>query len=191
MMAMYNDFISMPYIPYRIIEYLAYNNENLWKILKYNTYDCLSEEDLTFEEKMGLIWSHESNQEDYRIFFTALVENMIPTSETMLKIYKDITIPQSRVNAIAGYEFDILYGGKISLIEYNGVPCNRGDVCEAEILSTLNGVEIGGVGRLEFNTQKISASRSALNIGDNKNFTGTSLLLAIDISDIGDDESCV
>lgn len=191
MMAMYNDFISMPYIPYRIIEYLAYNNENLWKILKYNTYDCLSEEDLTFEEKMGLIWSHESNQEDYRIFFTALVENMIPTSETMLKIYKDITIPQSRVNAIAGYEFDILYGGKISLIEYNGVPCNRGDVCEAEILSTLNGVEIGGVGRLEFNIEKISASRSALNIGDNKNFTGTSLLLAIDISDIGDDESCV
>ena len=191
MMAMYNNFISMPYIPYRIIEYLAYNNENLWKILKYNTYDCLSEEDLTFDEKMGLIWSHESNQEDYRIFFTALVENMIPTSETMLKIYKDITIPNSRVNAIAGYEFDILYGGKISLIEYNGVPCNRGDVCEAEILSTLNGVEIGGVGRLEFNIEKISASRSALNIGDNKNFTGTSLLLAIDISDIGDDESCV
>ena len=42
-MAMYNDFLSMPYIPYRIIEYLAYNNENLWKILKYNTYDCLSQ----------------------------------------------------------------------------------------------------------------------------------------------------
>ena len=43
----------------------------------------------------------------------------------------------------------------------------------------------------EFNIEKISASRSALNIGDNKNFTGTSLLLAIDISDIGDDESCI
>ena len=81
--------------------------------------------------------------------------------------------------------------GKISLIEYNGIPCNRGDVCEAEILSTLNGVEVNGVGRLEFNTQKISSSRSALNIGDNKSFTGTSLLLAIDISDIGDDSSCI
>lgn len=190
-MGMYNNFLSMPYIPYRIIEYLAYNNENIWKILKYNTYDCLSEENLTFEEKMSLIWSHQADQENYRIFFTALVENMIPLSDTIIKIYKDITIPRSRVNAIAGYEFDILYGGKISLIEYNGVPCNRGDVCEAEILSTLNGVEIGGVGRLEFNTEKISASRSALNIGDNKSFTGTSLLLAVDISDIGDDESCI
>ena len=51
-MSMYNNFVSMPYIPYRIVEYLAYNNENLWKILKYNTYDCLSKNDLTFEEKM-------------------------------------------------------------------------------------------------------------------------------------------
>lgn len=190
-MAMYNDFISMPYIPYRIIEYLAYNNENLWKILKYNTYDCLSEDNLTFEEKMSLIWSHEANQEDYRIFFTALVENLIPVSETMIKIYKEIVVPRSTVNAIAGYEIDILYGGKISLIEYNGVPCNRGDVCEAEILSTLNGVEIGGVGRLEFNTRKLSSAKSMNNIGDNKSFTGNSLLLAVDISDIGDDASCI
>ena len=190
-MAYYNNFKMMPYIPYKIIEYLAYNNENLWKILKYNTYDCLSEPDLTFNEKMELIWSYQGNQEDYRIFITALVENMIPISETMIKIYKDITVPRTPINAVAGYEIDILYGGKISLIEYNGIPCNRGDVCEAEILSTLNGVEVNGVGRLEFNTQKISSSRSALNIGDNKSFTGTSLLLAVDISDIGDDSSCI
>ena len=190
-MAMYNKYISMPYIPYRIIEYLANNNENIWKILKYNTYDCLSKEDLTFDEKMKLIWSHEGNQEDYGIFFTALVENMIPVSKTILKIYKNITVPRGRVNAVAGYEFDILYGGKISLIEYNGVPCNRGDVCEMEILSTLNGVEIGEVGKLEFNTQRLSASRSALNIGDNKNFTGTSLMLVVDISATGDYESCI
>ena len=190
-MSMYNNFVSMPYIPYRIVEYLAYNNENLWKILKYNTYDCLSKDNLTFEEKMSLVWSHEANQEDYRIFFTALVENLIPTSETMIKIYKEIVIPKSTVNAVAGYEIDILYGGKISLIEYNGVPCNRGDVCEAEILSTLNGVEIGGVGRLEFNTRKLGSAKSMNNIGDNKSFTGNSLLLAVDISDIGDDESCI
>ena len=190
-MAMYNNYKFMPYIPYRIIEYLAYNNENLWKILKYNTYDCLSNDDLTFDEKMQLVWSYQPNQEDYRIFFTALVENMIPTSETMIKIYKDITLPRSTVNAVAGYEIDILYGGKISLIDYNGIPCNRGDVCEAEILSTLNGVEINGVGKLEFNIKKLGSSRSALNIGDNKSFTGTSLIMGVDISDIGDDSSCL
>ena len=191
MMAMYNDFISMPYIPYRIIEYLANNNENLWKILKYNTYDCLSEDDLTFEEKMELVWSHEANQEDYKIFLTALVENMIPVSGTIIKIYKEMTLPRNHINAVAGYEIDILYGGKIALVEYNGIPCNRGDVCEAEILSTLNGVEVDGVGKLEFSMKKLGSSRSSLNIGDNKSFTGTSLLMGVDISDIGDNSSCL
>ena len=190
-MAMYNKYISMPYIPYRIIEYLANNNENLWKILKYNTYDCLSEDDLTFEEKMELVWSHEANQEDYKIFLTALVENMIPVSGTIIKIYKEITLPRNHINAVAGYEIDILYGGKIALVEYNGIPCNRGDVCEAEILSTLNGVEVDGVGKLEFSMKKLGSSRSSLNIGDNKSFTGTSLLMGVDISDIGDNSSCL
>lgn len=190
-MAMYNKYISMPYIPYRIIEYLANNNENLWKILKYNTYDCLSEDDLTFEEKMELVWSHEANQEDYKIFLTALVENMIPVSGTIIKIYKEMTLPRNHINAVAGYEIDILYGGKIALVEYNGIPCNRGDVCEAEILSTLNGVEVDGVGKLEFSMKKLGSSRSSLNIGDNKSFTGTSLLMGVDISDIGDNSSCL
>ena len=190
-MAMYNKYISMPYIPYRIIEYLANNNENLWKILKYNTYDCLSEDDLTFEEKMELVWSHEANQEDYKIFLTALVENMIPVSGTIIKIYKEMTLPRNHINAVAGYEIDILYGGKIALVEYNGIPCNRGDVCEAEILSTLNGVEVDGVGKLEFSMKKLGSSRSSLNIGDNKSFTGTSLIMGVDISDIGDNSSCV
>ena len=190
-MAMYNKYISMPYIPYRIIESLANNNENLWKILKYNTYDCLSEDDLTFEEKMELVWSHEANQEDYKIFLTALVENMIPVSGTIIKIYKEMTLPRNHINAVAGYEIDILYGGKIALVEYNGIPCNRGDVCEAEILSTLNGVEVDGVGKLEFSMKKLGSSRSSLNIGDNKSFTGTSLLMGVDISDIGDNSSCL
>ena len=102
-----------------------------------------------------------------------------------------MTLPRNHINAVAGYEIDILYGGKISLIEYNGIPCNRGDVCEAEILSTLNGVEVDGVGKLEFSMKKLGSSRSSLNIGDNKSFTGTSLLMGVDISDIGDNSSCL
>lgn len=185
-MASYNKYDLMPYIPYRIIEYLATNNENLWKILKYNTYDCLSKDNLTLEEKMKLIWTGQTKQETCNIFFTDLIEDSIPAEKSILKIYKYFTIPNNNINADALYEFDILYGGKVSLIDYNGYPCNRGDVCEAEILSTLNGVDVGGVGRLEFNRMKSSMSKSGLNIGDNKSFTGTSLIMATNISDIGD-----
>lgn len=189
-MASYNNYKFMPYIPYKIIEYLAENNENLWKILKYNTYDCLSEDDLTFDEKMKLIWKNQDKQENYHVFFTDLIENSIPSEGTILKIYKYFTIPQNNINADGLYEFDILYGGKISLIDYNGYPCNRGDVCEAEILSTLNGVNVGGVGNLEFNRQKSSMSKSGLNIGDNKSYTGTSLIMVTNMSNIGDEDYC-
>lgn len=53
-MALYNKFSQMPFIPYRILEYLAYKNENIWKILKYDDYRCLEKPQLTFQEKNGI-----------------------------------------------------------------------------------------------------------------------------------------
>ena len=105
---LYNKYEFMPYIPYKIVEYLATNNENLWKILKYNDYDCLSKPNLTFEEKIALIWNTEGNQESYSIFFSQLVENMIPDSKSILKIYKVLTTPRNTIQAVGSYEFDIL-----------------------------------------------------------------------------------
>lgn len=185
---LFNKYKTMPLIPYRIVEYLALYNENIWKILKYDGYDCLSQDNLTFDEKLQLIWKREGNQQDYNIFFTQLVENMIIDSTTILKIYKALTTPRNTLTGVAAYEFDILYGGKISLIEYEGVPCNRGDVMETELLKTLNGADVGGVGELQFNVQLSTSSRSTLNLGNNKTFTGTSLILGVQLLDVGGNE---
>lgn len=187
-MAVYNKYSVMPYIPYNVVQYLATHNENIWKILKYPTYDCLSKPDLTLDEKMELIWKGETHQDDYSVFFSALIEDMIWDERTILKVHRYYTVPKSNIFATALYEFDILYGGKIALIDYNGYPCNRGDVMEAEILSTLNGKEMDGVGVMEFNAQKSNMSKSMHNIGDNKQFTGQSIIMAIDISDVGEGE---
>lgn len=186
---LFNHYEFMPYIPYKIVEYLATNNENLWKILKYNDYECLSKPNLTFEEKIAMIWNREGNQQDFSIFFSQLVENMIPDSKSILKIFKVLTTPRDTIRAVGSYEFDILYGGKIALVEYNGIPCNRGDVVEAEILKTLNGADVGGVGMLQFNTKLSTASRSSLNLGNSKTFTGTSLVLSVELSDLGESDT--
>ena len=45
----------LPYIPYKILTYLALEDEILWKLLAYNDYDALSKPNLTFQEKMALI----------------------------------------------------------------------------------------------------------------------------------------
>lgn len=187
----FNLYQGMPFIPYKIIQYLALNNENIWKILKYDDYDCLSKPNLTLAEKMDLVWNRQGNQEDYNVFFTQLVENSILESTTILKIYKIITTPRDSIHGVAGYEFDILYGGKIALIDYDGIPCNRGDVMESEILQTLNGADVGGVGLLQFNAKLTSMSRSNLNLGNSKTFTGTSLIMGVELIDVGGDgESC-
>lgn len=185
-MALYNKFSQMPFIPYRILEYLAYKNENIWKILKYDDYRCLEKPQLTFQEKMALIWT-EGRQEDYRVFMSYLVEDLILDSTTILKIFKYNTVPTNTINAYATYEFNVLYGGKISVMEYEGVPCSRGDVVEREIMKTLNGSYVGGVGTLQFNTQVSPIVRSSLNIGNNKTFEGITIYMGVFLDDIGED----
>lgn len=50
---MYNSLSALPYIPYNILVYLARQEaaEDLWKLLKYNSYDALSKPNLTFDHQ--------------------------------------------------------------------------------------------------------------------------------------------
>ena len=188
-MAYFNDFNKLPSIPYKIMCKLATDNERLWKLLKYPDYNCLYNEDLSFDEKMSMIWKLQAHQEDYNIFLTDLVEDMQPKEKTILKVYSQYLVPKSNISALVLYQFDILYGSKISMVDMDGIPTNRGDAVVYEILSTLNGTEVGGVGSIEFNTKKSTMSKGYQNLGNNSTYTGKSLFMCVDISDIGED-SC-
>lgn len=185
----FNQFSSLPSIPYAIIEKLM-ENENIWKILKYPTYDCLSKKDLTLSEKSDMIWKNQENQVDYNVFLTPLVEDMIYESTTILKCYRYYSVPMNQLRAVVTYEIDVLYGGKISLIEYNGIPCNRSDVIEMEIMKTLNGADVGGIGYFQFNRELSSFSQSRMVLGNDKTFTGTAIVMATNLSNIKEDTCC-
>lgn len=85
---MYNSLSALPYIPYNILVYLARQDgaEDLWKLLKYNSYDALSKPNLTFDQKLELIWRN-GPQEKFGVFFTPLVEDAICESKCVFKIY--------------------------------------------------------------------------------------------------------
>ncbi|PNX45517.1 MAG: hypothetical protein BV457_09395, partial [Thermoplasmata archaeon M9B1D] len=57
----YNDFTDMPKVPINIVKKIAKDNspdaENLWKILRYDEMDALSKTNLTYQEKMALVWT--------------------------------------------------------------------------------------------------------------------------------------
>lgn len=183
---LFNTFASLPNIPYNIVVHLAKDPkaDNLFKLLKYNDYDALGKPNLSLQEKLSLVWKNDPDQNKYNIFFTQMVENEQTEERTLLKIYKYTTSPENAQTAVVSYEFDILTGGKITMVEYNGYPCSRLDVAEAILLESLNGIDVNGVGYFQFNQQLSRLDRSYYGIGNNTNFTGHGIIMSVMVSDL-------
>ena len=190
---MYNSLSRLPTIPYNIMVYLAKSTdpvaEVFWKMLAYKDYKALSHEPLTFQQKMKLVWLY-GKQDTYSVFLTNLIEDAMAESKQIVKIYQYYIHASELYTSIVVYAFDCLYGGQMSLVEYNGVPVNRGDLFINCILTLLNGVDIGGIGKFKFlqDASRYSAAKST--IGNNKTFTGVQLYMAIDVGDAGTEEGC-
>lgn len=188
---MYNSLSALPSIPYNILAYLATKPEanNLWKLLAYNGYDALSKPDLTMEQKLSLVWKTGA-QEKYSVFFTNLVEDAIAESRCIFKLYNYMIQPTSSYIASVVYAFDFLYGGKMSLVEYNGIPVSRGDLFLHTIMATLNGAEIGGVGKLIMSDDLSRYCGAKSVIGNSKTFTGVCLYIGVMVGDTGARADC-
>lgn len=190
---MYNSLSRLPTIPYNIMVYLAKSTDPIadvfWKMLAYKDYKALSHESLTFQQKMKLVWA-QGKQDTYSIFLTNLIEDAMAESKQIVKIYQYYIHASELYTSTVVYAFDCLYGGQMSLVEYNGIPVNRGDLFIHCILTLLNGAEVGGVGKLMFldDMSRYSAAKST--IGNNKTFTGVQLYMAVNVGDSGKVVDC-
>ena len=86
-MASFNKFTSLPFVPYRIVVKLT-ENDNFFKLLKYNTYDALSMPNLTEDEKLELICKDFDDMHNFNIFLTNIEPNELVSSKTILKLYR-------------------------------------------------------------------------------------------------------
>ena len=186
---MYNSLSRLPYVPYNILTYLAQNDEIIWKLLKYNGYGALSKPDLTFEEKLDLVW-RDGPQEEYGVFLTNLIEDAIAESKCILKCYQYYIHADALYNSTVVYAFDFLYGGQMSLVDYNGYPASRGDIFINRILDTLNGVDVDGVGKMVFLDQMSNYDLAHSVIGNSKTFTGVQIFLSTLVGDGGTEDGC-
>ena len=159
-------------------------------ILKYNDYEALSKPNLTFSEKLDMLWKT-GPQEPYSIFLTNIIDDAIPQSRNILKVYNYYIHASNLYLAPTVYAFDILYGPQMSLVNYNGIPVSRGDLIVNRLLTLLNGREIGGVGKLTFfdDMSRYDLGRSV--VGNSKTYTGYQLFLSVNIGDVGEQDTCV
>lgn len=187
---LFNQFTGMPYIPYKIFNALL-DNDELFKLLYYNTYDALSKPNLTTEQKMGLLWRGQSNMQDYNIFLANIQPNIELKAKTILKCYRYSSSPKNPVISTLAYRFDILFGTTIPLVEYNGITCNRGDIIEMELMKSLNGKNnIAGVGGLQYNRDLSMLCGSTIGLANDYTFTGISVVMATQLGDIEQGENC-
>lgn len=193
----YNNFSDMPKIPYKIIEAMLTDNseevEKFWKLLKYPTKDCLSKDNLTFEEKKSLVWDGDTSEQNFNIFVKPLIGSSTESavSQTQLRLYRYNTIPSTNYESVISFEVDLITNEKSSLVMEDGMLCERTDLMEAYFLNFMNGRDINvGSSYFQFNRELTRSCNSQLNIGNSKSFYGRSVILALLYSNIDNGYGC-
>lgn len=185
----FNDFSEMPYIPYKMLEALLTEEsqvaQDFWKLLKYADVDALDKDNLTYDEKVELIWRGESLEQNFNVFLKPLIGSSLDTAEaqTQLRIFRFTSMPINQFEAILTIEVDFITNEKTALVYQNGMLCERTDLMESMFLNIFNGRDIGvGSGFVTFNREFSRSCNSQLNIGNSKSFYGRSLVLAINFA---------
>jgi len=171
----YNKFGQIPMMSYNILSYLIQNNEDIWKILKYPSSDCLSQPNLTQSEKGALIYSGEADSTPYRAFLDNFLDDAFVEQVSLLRIFPEIIIPTSRV--LSSVTFHIQAFSHVKLQILDGY-MNRNVYLMQQILQTLNGMDISGVGNLSFDRMGNPYDRANLNISNSKSFSGYSIFMS-------------
>ena len=183
----FNNYKEMPQLPYKVIATLlteeSKSAEDFWKLLKYADVEALLKPNLTYDEKVALIWRGDSIEQNYNVFLKPLVGSSMDDAEaqTQLRIFRYTTQPITRFEAVMTIEADFITNEKTCLVYQDGLLCERTDLMESLFLDIMNGrdIEIGS-GVVMFDRELSRSCNSQLNIGNSKSFYGRSLVMALE-----------
>jgi hypothetical protein len=132
------------------IAYKLLENENLLRLLFYNTPDALTKPSV--QETLGdnfysIIDQSFEKYQTTHIFFTPFPRVSQDTEKVELRFYIQRIIPENIYLSKTLFGFQIVMSDKLQMLD-DGI--NRAYLIINELLKTLNGQEIGGVGCLYF-----------------------------------------
>lgn len=194
----FNDFSELPSVPYRIVRALLEDDseeaEMFWKLLVYSQPDALEKPNLTEDEKADYVWSNETLENDFHVFFKPLVGSALDTAEaqTQMRVYRSTGNPINRMRAVENFEIIFTTNEKESMVRNKGIPMERTDLLENLFLSLMNGRDLGvGIGTLIYDDELSRSCGSNLGINNSKNFYGRALVMALTFMGAGsDDRTC-
>ena len=153
----YNKFTEFPTISYNVIKYLMNNNEMIWKLLNYNVANAYQESNLTLSQKAGLIFDGLGKETDFRVFQYLGQDDSWTIESCSIRVCPIELVPANYVYGNISLGFEIYCHGKINtLSNYT----TRLDTITQQLIETLNGQEVGGIGRLYFDSRASSRCRA-------------------------------
>lgn len=172
----YNKMTGFSDLAYNILCYLMTNNEKIWKLLKYNTPNALSYPDLTMDEKRAMIFNGTGDSENFNVFRNPFVDDAFTSEVSQLRIYALTVVPNNRSVSTIDFAIDCITHVKLSNID----GCrNRAEMLVEEVIKTLNGQDIDGVGVLFMDERESSYDGARSSLFNNRYFWGFQIVMSV------------
>lgn len=179
----YNKFSGISNIGYKILYYLIMNNEDLWKLLYYDTQDALSKPALTTQQKRDLIYDKTDDSEDYKIFRTPFVDDAFQKQCSQLRIYISSVDPVNSIKSSLDVTIECITHIKLTNLDNYQ---SRSERLMEEVLGTLNGKNVGSIGYLYFDQSQSPFDSARPDIFNNRYFYGYRIRMSLNYSSPGD-----
>lgn len=148
----YSDANNFRYFSYNCISHLLENNEGIWKLLHYNDADAWKKPNLTMQEKRSLIYAGQPDETLFRVFISEKQPDAWVHEACVLRIFPFGITPDNRTVNTTIMVFDVYSHYRIdTLSNYT----TRVDTIVEELIKVFNGSNIGGLGRLFFNSSAV------------------------------------
>ena len=181
----YNQYDGLQNFTLLIIQHLMLNNEDIWKLLKYDTQDALEKPNLTREEKAKLIYPGASggDMDDYRVFRTPYLDDLTTNQQAQLRVYLESITPDTRLYGTVDVNIEVIC--HVKMIEINDYQ-NRAESIVWQVIKTLNGADVGGIGKLFFDRNGSFYDLIKMNRYNNRNFYGYTITMSTKMGNIAE-----
>jgi hypothetical protein len=153
----YNKYTEYPNLSYNTISYLMDHNELIWKLLFYNDSEAWNKGNLTHSQKASLVYDGSPDETKFNVFMDTGQDYAWTRETTVLRIFPAELTPSNYIYGEVLMGFEIYSYYKLNHLSNYQI---RVDVIVQQLLETLNGAEIGGLGRLYFDISAAPKNRA-------------------------------
>jgi len=147
----YNKLTQMPQMPYLMISEILTDNDDIWKLLQYNEANALDQPNLTNAQKRAMIYNGSGDESNSRVFTNLFINDSFNEVQTQIRVDVSEVRPDNYV--YAQLNVGILILAHNSIMTLNNYE-NRTTRILHELIKTLNGIEINGIGKLVFDRDR-------------------------------------